>query len=47
MAFTKPMAPGDEGSVVAGGGIALVRHRWFADAAIPRATVDAWSRALA
>jgi len=41
------MAPGDERAVVAAGGIALVRHRWFADAEIPGATIDAWSRALA
>jgi 5'-nucleotidase len=41
------MAPGDERAVVAAGGIALVRHRWFAEAAIPDATVGAWSRALA
>jgi 5'-nucleotidase len=40
------MAPGDERSVVAAGGIALVRHRWFADAEIPSAMVEAWSAAL-
>ena len=37
---------GDERAVVAAGAIALVRHRWSADAAIPRATVEAWDRAL-
>jgi 5'-nucleotidase len=41
------MAQDDERGVVTAGGIALVRHRWFADAAIPSATIDAWSRALA
>jgi 5'-nucleotidase len=37
---------GDERAVVAAGGIALVRHCWFASAGIPRATVQAWDRAL-
>ncbi|MET0681734.1 MAG: 5'/3'-nucleotidase SurE [Casimicrobiaceae bacterium] len=37
---------GDERAVVAAGAIALVRHNWSADAAIPRATVEAWDRAL-
>ena len=41
------MGPDDERGVVAAGGIALVRHRWFAAAAVPAATVDSWSRALA
>ena len=40
------LVPGDERSLLAAGNIALVRHRWLADAAIPTATVEAWSRAL-
>jgi len=37
---------GDERAVVAAGGIALVRHRWFTRAAIPHATVQSWDRSL-
>ena len=37
---------GDERAVVTAGGIALVRHGWCADTPIPRATVEAWGRAL-
>ena len=40
------LVPGDERAALAAGNIALVRHRWLADAAIPGATVGAWSRAL-
>jgi 5'-nucleotidase len=40
------LVPGDERAALAAGNIALVRHRWLADAAIPVATVGAWSRAL-
>lgn len=37
---------GDERAVVAAGGIALVRHRWFAGAPVPETSVEAWNRAL-
>lgn len=39
-------ATGDERAVIAAGAIALVRHCWFAGAAIPRATAEAWDRAV-
>jgi len=38
------MVPGDERSVVAGGAVAVVRHRWFAEAVLPTATIDCLSR---
>ncbi len=37
---------GDERAVITAGGIALVRHRWFADEPIDQASVAAWDRAL-
>jgi 5'-nucleotidase len=39
-------ADGDERAVINAGGIALVRHRWFADDPIDPASVIAWDRAL-
>ena len=39
-------ADGDERAVIMVGGMALVRHRWFADEPIDAASVAAWNRAL-
>ena len=38
---------GDENAQLQSGRIAIVRHRWFADADVPEATVRAWSDAVA
>jgi 5'-nucleotidase len=37
-------APGDENAVIAAGGIALVRHRWFADTPLDPTLVERWNR---
>jgi 5'-nucleotidase len=39
--------PGDENAQLAAGRIAVVRHRWFADASLPASLVAAWNSALA
>lgn len=36
-------AAGDENAQIAAGNITVVRHRWYADAPLPDATVAAWS----
>ncbi|MEO5701956.1 MAG: 5'/3'-nucleotidase SurE [Casimicrobiaceae bacterium] len=40
------MADGDERAVVTAGGIALVRHGWFAGTPIEQATIEGWNRTL-
>jgi 5'-nucleotidase len=39
--------PGDENALIDAGHTTVVRHRWFADAALPEAVVSAWNDAIA